>query len=100
MIFITQLVYILDGQEDIFDEFEDIAIPAISRYHGKLLLRVRPAVDAYIESNMENPYEIHLIEFEADEDFVNFIEDEERQQFLHLKNKSIRSAILIKGEKL
>jgi hypothetical protein len=27
MIFITQLIYIIDGQEEVFDEFESIAIP-------------------------------------------------------------------------
>jgi len=31
MIFITQLIYILDGQESVFDQFVAIAIPAISK---------------------------------------------------------------------
>jgi len=100
MVFITQLIYILDGQETIFNQFEAIAIPAISRYNGRLLLRVRPGEDAYIESNIEKPYEIHLVEFETDNDFVNFMQDEERKQFLHLKEQSIRSALLFKGTKL
>ena len=100
MVFITQVIYILDGQETIFNQFEAIAIPAISRYNGRLLLRVRPGEDAYIESNIEKPYEIHLVEFETDNDFVNFMQDEERKQFLHLKEQSIRSALLFKGTKL
>lgn len=100
MIFITQLVYIIEGQEAVFDQFEDIAIPAIARYHGKLLLRVRPGNDAYIESNIENPYEIHLVEFETDNDVGNFLQDEERNKFLHLKNQSIRSVVFIKGTKI
>ena len=100
MIFITQLIYIIEGQEKVFDEFEKIAIPAISKYNGRLLLRVRPDEDAYIESNIKNPYEIHLVEFETDNDFVNFMQDEERKQFLHLKEQSIKSVLLIKGSKL
>jgi hypothetical protein len=100
MVFITQLIYILDGQETVFDQFEAIAIPAISKYNGRLLLRVRPDKDAYIESSIEKPYEIHLVEFETDNDFVNFMQDEERKQFLHLKEQSIRSALLYKGTKL
>ena len=100
MIFITQLVYILEGQETVFDQFEDIAIPAITRYNGRLLLRVRPGIDAYIESNIENPYEIHLVEFKTDNDLANFIQDEERNKFLHLKNQSIRSVVFIKGTKI
>ena len=100
MVFITQLIYILDGQATVFDQFEAIAIPAISRYNGRLLLRVRPAEEAYIESNMENPYEIHLVEFETDNDFANFMQDEDRKRFLHLKEQSIKSVWLLKGVKL
>jgi len=100
MIFITQLIYIQEGQEDIFNQFEDIAIPAILKYNGRLLLRVRPGENAIIEANMEKPYEIHLVEFAAEKDFDNFMQDEERKKFLHLKEQSIRSVLLIKGIKL
>lgn len=97
MILITQLIYILDGQQDVFNQFEAIAIPQISKYNGRLLLRVRPGEDAYIESNIENPYEIHLVEFETDNDFTSFMKDAERKRFLHLKEQSIESVVLIKG---
>ena len=100
MIFITQLVYIIDGQEEVFDQFENIAIPIIAKYNGKLLLRVRPHNDAYIQSSIESPYEIHLVEFKTEDDLANFIQDEERNKFLNLKNQSIRSAVFIKGTKL
>ena len=100
MIFITQLIYLLEGQENIFDQFEDIAIPAISKYNGKLLLRVRPDDSAIIEANLEKPYEIHLVEFENENDFEHFMQDEERKKFLHLKEQSIKSVVLIKGVRL
>lgn len=100
MIYITQLIYLVDGQEAVFDQFEAIAIPAIPQYNGRLLLRVRPDAAAYIESTIEQPYEIHLVAFETDNDFLNFMQDDERKQFLHLKEQSIKSVVLIKGEKL
>ena len=100
MIFITQLIYILDGQENVFDQFEAVAIPIISKYNGQLLLRVRPGHKAYIESSIEEPYEIHLVEFETENDFAHFMRDEERKSFLHLKEQSIKSVLLIKGQKL
>ncbi len=100
MIFITQLIYILKGQEKIFDEFESIAIPAILKYNGRLLFRVRPADGAFIEINIDKPYEIHLVEFETQQDFDNFKQDEERKKFLHLKEQSIKTSILIQGIKL
>jgi uncharacterized protein (DUF1330 family) len=100
MIYLTQLIYIKEGQEEIFHQFEDIAIPAISKYNGRLLIRVRPDKNSIIEDNIGNPYEIHLVEFEADQDFKNFSQDEERMKFLHLKDQSVKSVLLIKGIKL
>jgi hypothetical protein len=99
-IHITQLIYIKPGQETVFHQFEDIAIPIITKYNGKLLLRVRPSADEIIERTIESPYEIHLVEFISESDFENFMKDEERKKFLHLKEQSIRSSVLIKGMKL
>ena len=100
MIRITQLIYIKEGQEEVFDEFETVAIPIILKYNGRLLFRVRPTAENYIESHIDPPYEIHLVEFETQQDFENFLKDEERKKFLHLKEQSIKSSILIKGTTL
>ena len=100
MIFITQLIYIKEGQEVVFNQFEKIAIPIISKYNGKLLLRVRPDEKAMIESNFEKPYEIHLVEFATEHDFEKFMVDEERKKFLHLKEQSIKASLQIKGNRI
>lgn len=100
MIYITQLIYVKDNEELVFQQFENIAIPIIEKYNGQLLLRVRPEENSMIEMNIEKPYEIHIVKFDAENDFLNFMKDEERKQFLHLKEQSIKSSILIKGEKL
>jgi uncharacterized protein (DUF1330 family) len=100
MIFITQLIYLQENQQDTFDQFEAIAIPLIEKYNGKLLLRVRPGSGTVIEKAIESPYEIHLVEFSREEDLTGFMKDETRKTFLHLKEKSIRSAVMIKGEKM
>ena len=100
MIFLTQLVYVKEGQESVFHQFEEIAIPAIIKYNGRILLRIRPTDNAFIEHHIERPYEIHLVEFETEQDFQNFSNDEERKQFLHLKEQSVKSVWLIKGVKL
>lgn len=100
MIYFTQLIYIKKGQEDIFHQFEDIAIPTIKKYNGRLLLRVRPGDSTFIEASIDKPYEIHLVEFDSEQDFQNFMADEERKKFLHLKEQSIESSVLIQGVKL
>lgn len=100
MIYITQLIYINAGQEDILNQFEDIAIPIISKYNGRLLLRVRPTDNSFIGDQIDRPYEIHLVEFDTEQDFENFKQDEERKRFFHLKEQSIKSSISIQGNKL
>ena len=100
MVQLTQLIYIKEGKEQAFQEFEEIAIPTILKYNGRLTLRIRPKENSIIESNIEVPYEIHLVEFDAQEDFDNFKNDEGRKKILHLKEDSIKSAILIQGVKI
>jgi len=100
MIFLTQLIYIKEGQENVFHQFEEIAMPLISKYNGRLLLRVRPDNNSFIENSIEKPYEIHLVEFDTEQDFENFRLDEERRKFLYLKEQSVQTTLLIKGTKL
>ncbi|MCK8521502.1 hypothetical protein M0D21_07980 [Aquimarina sp. D1M17] len=100
MIHLTQLIYLKEGKEDIFHEFEAIAIPTILKYNGRLTLRIRPNDNVVIENTIKVPYEIHLVEFNTQEDFDNFKMDEERKKFLHLKEESIESTILIQGVQL
>lgn len=100
LILLSQLIYIIEGQEKTFDEFESIAIPTILKYNGRLLFRVRPAENNFIESHIDKPYEIHLVEFQNQQDFESFLKDEERKKFLHLKEQSIKTSILIQGTKL
>lgn len=100
MVYITQLIYVKAGEENVFNQFEDLAIPLISKYKGELLLRIRPDETSFIENNIEKPYEVHLVTFESENDFQAFMRDEERKKFLHLKEQSIRTSLLIKGEQL
>ena len=100
MIYISQLIYVKEGQEQVFDEFESLAIPLIPKYNGRLLLRIRPAEACFIESNMDKPYEVHLVEFKSQKDFDDFKEDDERKSFLHLKEQSVKASILLQGTRI
>ena len=100
MVFITQLVYVKEGQESTFHQFENLVIPTISTYNGRLLLRVRPTENSFIEHNIDRPYEIHFVEFATEQDFDGYMQDEERKNFLHLKDQSVKSILLVKGTKL
>jgi hypothetical protein len=97
MIYLTQLIYIHPGQEEIFHQFEDFVLPLLDKYQGKLLLRVRPAKEQVIAGELEAPYEIHLVSFATEGDFDAFKQDKEREQYLHLKDASVSKIVLIKG---
>lgn len=96
MIYITQLIYLKPGKEDVFEAFEAVAIPLIARYNGRLILRVRPSPEAFIDGEAR-PYEIHLVSFEAESDFEAFARDPERASMLHLKEASVERIAMIRG---
>ena len=100
MIYITQLIFVKEGKEDIFNQFEAMVLPLMEKYSGRLIYRIRPGAKSLIEGDQVIPYEIHLISFESDGDFNNFLQDDVRKAFLHLKEESVQSSILIKGEKV
>lgn len=50
MIHITQLIYLVEGQEGVFDQFEAVAIPLIAKYNGRLTLRIRPNEDSSLKN--------------------------------------------------
>jgi hypothetical protein len=102
MIYLTQLVYVKEGQEEVFHQFEEVALPLIQKYNGQLLLRLRPTDASYVEhhNHIDKPYEIHLVTFATDQDFSAFSQDESRKQFLHLKEQSVQAILLIQGVKL
>lgn len=99
-IYLTQLIFLIPGTEDIFQEFEDHAIPLMEAYGGKILYRLRPTDDSFVSSEDEKPYEIHFMSFPSDGKLAEFLQDDRRLEHVHLKNASVRSQILVKGLKM
>ena len=101
MIYITQLIYILPGKEEDFLAFEELALALMEVYGGKVIHRIRPDKSAFIDNTEEEtPYEIHFLSFPSNENLQAFLKDDRRQDFLYLKEGSIKSAFTVLGEKL
>lgn len=100
MIYLTLLIFIQEGKEDVFNEFETLALALLDDYNGKLLYRIQPNEASIISHTEEIPHEIHFLSFNSENDFMNFAKDERRQHFMHLKENSIRETFLVKGEKI
>jgi hypothetical protein len=97
MAYVTQLIYVREGHEADFERFEAIVLPRLSGYSGELVLRLRPDPASKIGGTAELPYEVHIVRFETDEDLARYSQDEERQRWVHLKDSSVRSALLVEG---
>jgi hypothetical protein len=100
MIYITQLIYIQEGQEETFFEFENIVLPLLWKYNGQLLFRIRPTSSTFVDNSIEPPFEIHLVAFENEQGLEGYTQDETRKSYLHLKEQSVKSVVLIKGSQV
>jgi uncharacterized protein (DUF1330 family) len=100
MIYITQIVFIKEGKEEIYNRFEATALALMEKYSGKLIYRFRPDSKSLIQGDSVLPYEIHFISFDSEASFKEFLNDDTRKAFLHLKEESVQSAILVKGHRL
>lgn len=100
MIYLTQLIFVKEGKEELFLKFEEFAIPLMKKYNGRIIYRLRPNKENFISESKELPYEIHFMSFDSEEDLKEFISDDSRSAFLHLKEESVKSTFLIKGEKM
>ncbi|MCH2233566.1 MAG: hypothetical protein MK078_04875 [Crocinitomicaceae bacterium] len=101
MINITQLIYIVPGKEEDFLAFEELALALMEVYEGKVIHRLRPSADSFIDNKQEElPYEIHFLSFPSNDHLQAFLKDDRRQDFLYLKEGSVKTAITVLGEKL
>jgi hypothetical protein len=99
MIYLNQLIFVREGKEAIFHQFEDFVMPLIAQHNGRIVYRLRPDADNFIAGS-EQPYEIHFISFDTEEDFEHYMKDDRRLKYVHLKNESVRSSWIVKGVKL
>ncbi len=97
MIHVVQLIYIHEGAENQFLEFEDKVLPLLDRFGAVLELRLRPAPTSWIAGTRECPYEVHFVSFPGDQELHDYVNCPERLKWLSLKDESVRVSIQIKG---
>jgi uncharacterized protein (DUF1330 family) len=100
MLYYTQLIFIKEGQQEFFHQFEDLVLPLLPKHGGELLLRLRPDKNSYIGNNSISPYEVHLVSFPSKDSFEFYLNDPERAKYISLKNQSIEKVVLIEGVSL
>jgi len=97
MLYYTQIIFLKEGMENSFNIFENSVLPLLKKHNGKLLYRIRPTKESIIES-IDQPYEIHIIEFQSKNDFKSYVNDKERTKQMKLKEQSVKKIQLIEGK--
>ncbi len=95
MLQITDCIYIQENKEKIFEEFEKIVLELLPKYNAKILFRIKPNKEQIIQTEIGIPFEIHILEFQSEQDFENFKQDETRKKFIYLKNDSVKSNLTL-----
>ena len=99
MLYITQLIYVRKGQESKLHEFEAQAIPLLKKYGGKIVQRIRPTQESFIDGEALKPYEVHIVSFESEQNLKEFSQDPKRKEFVHLKEESVSEILMFMGQR-
>lgn len=95
---ITQLIYLNDGGEQDFLEYESLVLPLLEKYSGRLELRLRPASDNFLYPlEGEVPYEVHIVSFETKEGYLRFKNDPVRTKNQGLLKNSVKKITAIES---
>ena len=95
---ITQLIYLNEGGEKDFLEYESIVLPLLEKYNGKLKYRVRPSRESFIYPfDDELPFEIHIVSFGTAADLENYKQDPIRIKHQELFQRAVKRAVILES---
>lgn len=95
---ITLMVYLKEGKENLFLQYEEEALPFLDKYNGKLEYRIRPHNSCHVIDVNPKPYEIHILSFKKMKDFHNFSKDQDRLLLADMYHESVEVTMMIQGQ--
>lgn len=98
MLYITQFIFLKNGKEKEFYEFEDHVIPLMEEHKGVLEYRIRPTAESFIGTTEQRPHEVHLVSFPTEKDLSNYKNDKRRLKYTYLKEDSVQHTITTQSE--
>jgi uncharacterized protein (DUF1330 family) len=88
------LLYLKDGQQAQFYDYERRVKPIIESYGGRFEKVIKPT---QIIGDFPMPDEIHLLSFPSEDSFQNYRESPELPKIAHLRAESVEETIIISG---
>ena len=96
---ITQIIYLNEGGQKDFQEYESLVLPLLEKYKGKLEFRIRPAAENFIYPiESELPYELHIVSFETKADFLKFKDDPVRTNHHELFQRAVKRVVVLESD--
>jgi hypothetical protein len=96
---IAQLIYLNEGGEKDFLEYESLVLPLLEKYNGKPEFRIRPAAENFIYPvEGELPFELHIVSFETKADFLMFKDDPVRTKHLELFRRAVKRVVVLESD--
>ena len=94
-IYYTLMVYLREGQESVFQAYENKVLPLLPRYKGKLEIRLKTT-----KTTPEQPDEIQVVSFPSEIDFEAYRNDPERLACAKMFEDSVIKAVLVPSIKI
>ena len=95
-VYLTLLVYLREGKESAFLEYERRVLPLLKQYGGRLEFRLKTSKNNQIVE--EEPDEIHLVSFPSHADYEKYRQDPARGDLGALFTESVARAQLFEGQ--
>lgn len=98
MFCISILVFVYEGKESEFLKYENLVLPLLGSYHGKIMYRIRPTKESIVSAEGELPFEVHVLSFPSKQKFEAYLLDSDRKKFENLQKEAIKTTFVIKEE--
>ncbi len=95
-VYLTLLVYLRDGKESSFLEYENKMVPLLKKYGGRLEFRLKTMKNNAVVQ--EEPDEIHIVSFPSHDDYERYRQDPGREALSGLFTDSVARAQLFEGQ--
>lgn len=96
-IYLTVLIYLKQGKEALFHDYERQAAQVMARHNGRFEQIIKPDT---VNGDLPLPDEIHVLSFATPEGFAHYRQDPDSQALASMRLASVERAIFLQGTAL
>lgn len=96
-IYMTVLIYLKEGQEAVFHEYERQAAKVMARHNGRFEQLIKPDT---VNGDLPLPNEIHILSFATSDGFASYRQDPDSAALAPMRIASVEKAIFLQGTAL